>query len=423
MSCNITDQDLRDYKKKEMDSVSESFCAAKWLYSIIWLYNGTTSSCHHPVPHKIPLSDALKDPSNLHNTLIKNKCRKQMLGGERPPECSYCWDVEDSKEDALSDRVFKTGSFKLDSVQKLKDMDPQQKINPEILEVAFSRNCNLACAYCSPLFSTSWDKYDSSYNSPYSDKGSPYVTIFWKWFPELVKDLKLLRITGGEPLLAKDFWELLDWVIVEKPDLNFSVNSNLCVSDELIYKLIAKSKQVDKFEVFASCEAIGSQAEYLRDGMSFDKFWSNCEKIIMQGKVHHFCFMITVNALSIFSLIDFINAAEKLKIKFGKDHPNFFINILHHPSLMSIDILPLEVKHKQRDLLLALYEEIKDSPLYRIYETESLKSLIDYLGKDNVPSPIIQSKFKNFFNRYDKERNKNLLEAFPLGDWYEEIES
>lgn len=404
-----------------MDSVSDSFCAAKWLYSIIWLYNGTTASCYHPHPHKIPLMEALRDPSNLHNTPIKKKCREQMLEGERPPECFYCWDVEDSKENSISDRVFKTGSFDLESVRKIKDFDPQENINPEILEIAFSRNCNLACAYCCPLFSTSWDKYDSSYTSPYADNQSPYLKIFWRWFPTLIKDLKLLRVTGGEPLLSKDFWELLDWVIINKPELNFSVNSNLCASDDLIDKLIEKGKQVKKFEVFTSCEAIGEQAEYLRDGMHFDKFWLNCEIVITQTNLHHFCFMVTVSALSVFTLIDFMNAVEKLKVKFGLDHPNIFINILHHPPLMSVDILPKDVRYEQRDLLLSWYEERRDSPLYRIYELESLKGLIDYLGKGHEATSIMQSKFKTFFDKYDKDRNKNLLKTFHLGDWYKEI--
>jgi len=421
MSKRHTNLDLREYKKKEMDSVSSSFCAAKWLYSIIWLYNGTTASCHHPHPHKIPLMDALRDPSNLHNTETKKKCREQMLEGSRPPECFYCWDVEDSKEESISDRTFKTVSFNLDSVRSLKDLDPQENINPEIIEIAFSRNCNLACAYCCPLFSTSWDKYNSSYSSPYAEGNSPYNKIFWRWLPKILNDLKLLRVTGGEPLLSKDFWNLFDWITIHKPSLNFSVNTNLCVSDALIDKLIEKGKKIDKFEVFTSCEATGIQAEYLRDGMYFDKFWYNCEKIISQTNLHHFCFIFTVNALSIFSLIDFMNKVEKLKVKFGHDHPNFFINILHHPPLMSVDILPKEIRFKQRDLLQAWYEERKDSPLFRVYELESLKGLIDYLGKEEESTIVMQSKFKTFFNNYDKERNKNLLEAFPLGDWYTRI--
>ncbi len=415
-----TDKDLRKYKEEEMDVISSSFCAAKWLYSIIWLYNGTTASCHHPRPHKIPLMEALRDPSVLHNTQEKKICREQMLKGERPPECSYCWDVEDSLKDAISDRIFKTRSFYVESVRRVKDLNTTININPEILEVAFSRSCNLACSYCCPIFSTSWDKFDTSYSSPHSDTHSPYINVFWKWFPKIVKNLNLLRITGGEPMLSKDFWNLFDWVVANKPNLHFSVNSNLCVSDNLIDKLIEKGKKIKMFEVFTSCEAIGEKAEYLRDGMYFDKFWYNCEKIISQTNVHHFCFMTTVTALSIYSLIDFMNAVEKLKIKFGKDHPNFFINILHHPSLMSVDILPKEAKLKQRDLLLSWYESKKNSPLYRVYELESLKGLIDYLGRSHETSSIATNKFKIFFEKYDKERNKNLLKTFPeIKDWYE----
>jgi len=414
LSCKKTHQDLVDYKIKEMDPISSSFCAAKWLYSIIWLYNGTTASCHHPHPHQIRLIDALKDPTNLHNTPIKDKCREQMLDGKRPPECFYCWEVEDADKTSISDRVFKTEVFNTDSVRKLVDMP--SKINPENLEIAFSRNCNLACAYCGPLFSTSWDKYDSSYSSTYPDNA--FIKIFWGWFPKLVKDLKFLKVTGGEPLLSKDFWNLLDWLALHKPNLDFSVNTNLCVSDTLIDKLIEKGNSIDRFEVFTSCEAIGEQAEYLRDGMYFDKFWYNCEKILTNTKLNHFCFMVTVNALSLFSLIDFMNAVEKLKIKFGKDDPHFVINILHHPDFMAVDILPTLVRQQQASLLLDWYNERKSSELYQVYELESLKGLIDCLGRNSEDSPTLLKKFKNFFANYDKERNKNLLETFSIGEWY-----
>jgi len=412
---------LQKYKQKEMDTVSSSFCAAKWLYSIIWLYNGTTSSCHHPSPHSISLFDSLKDPSNLNNTEIKKKCREQMLQGERPPECSYCWDVEDSEDNALSDRVIKTLSFDIDSVRSLKYLNPRDNINPHILEIAFSRKCNLACAYCCSLFSTSWDKYDKTYNVSYESQSNPYVKIFWRWFPKMIKDIKLLRVTGGEPLLSKDFWNLVDWFVIYKPNFNFSVNSNLCVSESLINRLIVNGKKIPNFEVFASCEAVGEQAEYLRDGMDFNKFWYNCDKVIQETKLKHFYFMVTVNALSIFSLIEFMNKVEEMKLSYGKNFPNFFINILHHPSYLSVNILPKEVRFKERERLLAWYSEKKTSPLYRIYEIESLKSLIDYLSKETDSSQVMLSKFKAYFENYDKQRNKELLKVFPLGDWYKNI--
>ena len=44
---------LLDWRKKTLDSVSPSFCAAKWLNATIHLGHGLTHSCHLPLPHAI----------------------------------------------------------------------------------------------------------------------------------------------------------------------------------------------------------------------------------------------------------------------------------------------------------------------------------------------------------------------------------
>ena len=82
--------------KKVIDSISTSFCAAKWYNVSIWLGNGRTASCHHPLAHSIPRKELDNDKSALHNTQFKKEQRKKMLEGERPAECSYCWRVEDA---------------------------------------------------------------------------------------------------------------------------------------------------------------------------------------------------------------------------------------------------------------------------------------------------------------------------------------
>ena len=54
---------------------------------------------------------------------------------------------------------------------------------------------------------------------------NPYVDAFWKWWPDLYRDLHTFRITGGEPLLAKDTWKVLDYIIEQKEP---NKNLNLC---------------------------------------------------------------------------------------------------------------------------------------------------------------------------------------------------
>ena len=97
--------------RNELNSVSKSFCLAKWTQVTIHLQNGQTHSCHHPMTHKVPLSELQDNYSALHNTKKKMESRKEMLDGIRPSECEYCWNIEDAHPDNLSDRTHKSVIF------------------------------------------------------------------------------------------------------------------------------------------------------------------------------------------------------------------------------------------------------------------------------------------------------------------------
>ena len=62
-----------DYKKQILDTKSASFCGAKWYNATIWLGSGMTTSCHHPLPHKIDLEEIKTNPSAIHNTVQKKE--------------------------------------------------------------------------------------------------------------------------------------------------------------------------------------------------------------------------------------------------------------------------------------------------------------------------------------------------------------
>ena len=42
-----------EFKYNYLDKLSPSFCGAKWYNATIWLGSGMTTSCHHPLPHKV----------------------------------------------------------------------------------------------------------------------------------------------------------------------------------------------------------------------------------------------------------------------------------------------------------------------------------------------------------------------------------
>ena len=126
-------ENFLEYKKRVMDKVSPSFCAAKWYNATIWLDWGKTTSCHHPDAHEIIIKDIIKDPAALHSTKEKKEARRQMLNGERPSGCEYCWTFEDMSENNVSDRVFKTNIYDEGSLQKIAEGDPNENIDLKTL--------------------------------------------------------------------------------------------------------------------------------------------------------------------------------------------------------------------------------------------------------------------------------------------------
>src|SRR6056300_1091531 len=122
-----------DKVKETIDTVSPSFCAAKWYNATVWLSNGRTASCHHPEAHYIPPREVFKNHTALHNTEFKKQRRKEMLEGVRCEECSYCWRVEDADPDVHSDRIFKSAIYTDEEIQEIKNIGWEADVNPKTL--------------------------------------------------------------------------------------------------------------------------------------------------------------------------------------------------------------------------------------------------------------------------------------------------
>lgn len=439
-----------EYRRRVLDPISPTFCAAKWYNATIWLGSGSTASCHHPPAHKIPLELIEQQPQALHNTPWKKLQRKSMHQGERPEECEYCWKVEDLKTDNVSDRVFKSIIYSDEEIITASSLNAESDVNPINLEIAFDRTCQFACIYCNANFSTTWGKdidksgpYENLEHSdgnayridgraaqPWSEEENPYVQAFWKWWPDLKKSLRELRITGGEPLMAQSVWKLFD--LYGKGDCDevaLSINSNLGGRDELIDRLIEKSHNVPEFHLYTSCETIGAQAEYIRDGLNYEKWKINVEKVCQKAKLSSLNVMMTINALSLFGMVDFLNQMQEWKVQYGRFFPVWTVNILRFPAFLSCATLPPQLRDGiKRDLELWLVEH-KDDELVHEIERDSLLRLIHYL--DEVKSPhsrapkqtMNQRDLKTFLQQYDVRREKSRQETFPpeLNNWLDSI--
>ena len=275
--------------KDEQDNVGPGFCVLKWYHLEMHLGTGESHSCYHCPTQKIPLG------SDLHNTPQKIEKRAEMLKGNKPSEWSYCWEVEDlgliSDRQTLAVQFFKHNR---DIVKEATDAGLDY-VYPKYLELSFTNKCQMACSYCGPTFSTTWAKeiddhgpYNLSkpYNLPQTPQleNSPYVSKFWKWFPQAYEHLFVLRVTGGEPLLDKNTYKLLEYVKANpRKGLTFHCNSNLMVTENRVQKYINLVKDIPNTKLYASIDSWGKQAEYIRHGLDIEHFEENLIRLLAQG--------------------------------------------------------------------------------------------------------------------------------------------
>lgn len=429
---------------KKLNTVSDSMCLAKWTQVTLHLQFGHTHSCHHPNTHPIPLDELLKDPSALHNTNYKKSCRSEMMNGIRPKECDYCWNMEDLGK--ISDRVVKSRDFwSMPYFDEVVNAGGEKNINPKYVEVSFSNVCNFKCGYCSPHISSKWMEEIKEFG-PYPTTGNynniewlekqqkmpiphnqpnPYVEAFWQWWPELVQDLEVFRITGGEPLLSKDTWKVLDYLLENpQPNLEIGINSNLGVPDKLYNQFLEKinklveNKCVKYIWVYTSVDTAGSNAEYIRHGLDYNKFMVNMDKLINLsiGKPILIAYMSTINALSPPHLIDFFKTVKEQKEKAGTDQLILDTPYLRHPEHLSLKILTRDFIDYMQEASDYLHENhFSKGGVFFKTEIDKFDRIIAWM-KSPVHEDLLKfhrSDFYKFVNEHDRRRKTNFIESCP----------
>lgn len=450
---DVEERNLSDFEKfgevkQKLDSVGPGFCLAKWNQVTIHLGTGLNHSCHHPGPHRISEAEVLRNPTHLHNTLYKKRCWKEMLEGKRPKECEYCWRIEDNSRD-FSDRVFKSSEpWAAPTFDEIKNSYWLDDYYPRYVEVSFSNRCNFKCLYCAPSFSSRWNEEVKEFgpliipgigtlNSSIDPKSeerckSPednvLVQAFWKWWPELFRKVHSFRLTGGEPLLVKESYEIMDYMIEhfdEAENLKFfSINTNLGMSDAQFERLIRQyeklAEKIPELVLFTSIESGKQEAEYVRYGLNYDRFWDRVEELVRRIPRLTVTIMATYNVLSMSSYIDVVKRTWELKEKYHSGDRVYGTAVmldtsyLRHPSFLDVHVGPesnlryveecieFVEKHKQN------WEVIPAIPGFCELEIEKIRRIKDYFCSDiEYDVEEERNRLKFFLEEEDRRRNTN----------------
>jgi organic radical activating enzyme len=427
------------------DKLGPALCLAKWQQVSLHLPTGLNNSCYHPPLHAIDASVLKDNPGALHNTGHKKQQRIMMLNGEKPAECSYCWNIE--KHGELSDRHYRSGEpWAAESYDLIKNSTGDEDVVPSYVEVNFNNACNLKCSYCSPQFSSSWQQevdrwggYPTStiHNDPSHFVGrnrpiparadNPYVDAFWAWWPTLYPRLKHFRMTGGEPLMDKNTYKVFDYVLaLPNPDLHLNVTSNFSVEEELFEKYLGYVKQlcntnIEHFMQYVSLDTGNTtQAEYIRSGLCGTRLQNYVYRYLKEVPYRNsLTFIITMNNLSVSGIQTLLTYILTLREHHSSTYQRVWFDtpLLRTPTWQSLQILPEAYADKLEAVAdwMEQYMETPDNPFhgFKDYEVQRMRRDIAWMreGTDNVEQK--RADFYRFFNEHDHRRGTDFLFAFP----------
>jgi len=443
----MNEQEIKFYRKKKLDEISPTFCFAKWHHSTIYLQLGQTHSCYHPPPHYIQIEELKTNPSALHNTSEKKEQRRQMLAGEKPSGCQYCWNIEALGPQYKSDRHDRNENIWTDDrYEEVANNDHNHNINPEYIEISFGNECNFKCGYCHPKYSSSYYKEikdhgpykmvknhrnDIDWFTIYEEENNPYLDAWWRWWPEVSKTLHILRITGGEPLLQKSTWRIFESLTENPmPKLGLNINSNLGSKPLIIERFVnhvnhlVAEKKIREFKLFTSIDTWGPQAEYIRTGLDLDVWERNFDQY-MTKTTAPVTIMITFNILTVTNFKNLLKKILEWRSKYHTKNDERFRRIgfdtphLKEPLQYDMNILPKdEFMPYMNNALDFMSKHVNDSDNTKFSQQEydKFSRVVKYMETTKYSEEKLKEGRKDFYNwftEYDRRRGTSFIDTFP----------
>jgi len=432
-----------------MDAISPTFCMAKWHHTTIYLHTGETHSCYHPAPHAIDIKKISYNPAALHNTDKKKAERRSMLNGGKPDGCNYCWTIEDMGPGYVSDRHIRNSTiYRPERLAEIQQLGANFDVKPEYIEISFGNECNFKCGYCHPKASSKFyneirdhgpytgvknHRCDIDWMTIYEEDSNPFVDAWWQWWPQIRDTVNIMRVTGGEPLLHKSTWLLLDDLLENPmPNLELNINSNLGVKPVLVERMSRRVRElmdrkcIKSFSLFTSLDTWGPQAEYIRTGLDLSIWEQNFDTYMrLSGQIASF--MITFNALSVPRFQSLLAKLLEWRTRYAPtDDPSprirnvrFDTPYLREPLQYDINILPKAEFMPYMMEALAFMEANEDDENKQAFgtlEVDKFRRVVKYMETTMYDdTKILEGRrdFHAWFAEFDRRRGTDFRSTFP----------
>lgn len=376
---------------------NETFCSSLWNHQMIDPTGKVKPCCRFVWDQNMPKQSLeTKTIEEIFYSDYMDTLRKDSLAGKKIAGCERCYQEQDAGKKSLRQRMNDNNATNKYSIT-----------NPKInyLELAISNDCNLMCRMCSSRFSHKlyddeiefYGKADITNKKTRSNIDAAY---------KFIDSLSYIKFTGGEPLMIKEHWNLLEKAVNENYakniTLNYSTNCTILPKD----KQIKLWKNFKKIELALSLDSINTaENQYQRHLTNQSIVLNNIDIFVdLANSVLKNLVILSRPTITIYNIY---NTPETLDYLLSK---NINANPTHltHPEFQSITVLPKKLKDIVKNKF-NNYQHTSDK------NKQSCDYLLNYMySKDNSE---LYEEFLNYTYFLDKRRNQSFTETYPYFDF------
>ena len=380
-------KDPQEYEKELKAKGCNGFCPIPWV-SLGINNNGDYRMCVQAAANR-KVRGVCKDVddetmriedtslADARNSEIMKETRRDMIAGKRSEHCLRCNKEDDSgfrsRRWVDLNRYWKEFDID-DAIQNTKEDGTINTTEYPLLDldIRMDNTCNLKCRMCGPSESHQWYtewmkttgfKGFSSYghrvalemqgnranivgNNPYQwSERVDVASILQRDAP----DLRMMFISGGEPLIIEQQYELLQSYIdsgtAHKMELNY--NTNFTSIPQRALDMWKHFKQVN---VGGSVDGVGAINNYIRHPSKWEQVTKNIHKLDTETSDNVTCWTTftwqILNVLNVTDLLEWILEQDFYKFNRFSKWPGFTYHPVHNPVHYSVTSLPKKTKQR-----------------------------------------------------------------------------
>ena len=195
-------------------------------------------------------------------------------------------------------------------------------------------------------------------------------------------------------------------------------------------KKICIEEKVEHFMQFVSVDSYSKQAEYIRNGLDYNRMMGNVDEFLDRIPVRNsITFIITYNNLSVTGLGALLEEIRQLRKKHSKTYQRvwFDIPLLKQPAWQQITLLPESYQdiHKSNiEMMQKLSGEEEGWGAFKDFEIQKMLRNLAYWRKNANASTQNKKNFYAFFNEHDRRRLTNFETIFPeMAEFWQECKN